>query len=238
MKRSSHLRHLPVLAGPAALLLTAAVAIAAPGASDHKPADGAAAHSSVPSPSPYAGEERREIKALAPDQVAGLRAGRGMGYGRTAELNRYPGPMHVLELAAALKLTEDQLKSTRGIHARMKERARAAGARLVEAEAEMDRLFREGTITEATLKSSLEKIGALQAEVRGAHLLAHVEQRAVLTTEQVERYGELRGYGKRPPGHRGPALNPDSVRKEGGRSPGKEERERKGRTGRTNRNAP
>src|SRR5690554_4947889 len=114
-----------------------------------------------PSSSPYAGEERRAIKALAPDQVAGLRAGRGMGFGKTAELNRYPGPMHVLELAAELKLTDDQLTSTRAIHTRMKERAQTAGAQLVDAEAQLDELFREGTITEASLKASLEKIGAL-----------------------------------------------------------------------------
>ncbi len=150
--------------------------------------------------SPYAGEERRAIKALAPEQIEGLRAGRGMGFGRTAELNRYPGPMHVLELASELKLDEKQLEATRSIHARMKERAQSAGARLVEAEGDLDRLFREGAITEANLKNALEKIGRLQAEVRGAHLQAHVEQRALLTPEQVDRYVELRGYGK---GHHG-----------------------------------
>lgn len=153
--------------------------------------------------SPYAGEERRAIRALAPDQIEGLRAGRGMGFGRAAELNRYPGPMHVLELASELKLDEKQLEATRAIHARMKERAQAAGARLVEAEAELDGLFREGTVTESALKTALEKIGRLQAEVRGAHLQAHVEQRAILTPAQVDRYVELRGYGKGHPGKPG-----------------------------------
>lgn len=152
------------------------------------------------SPSPYVGEETREIKALAPEQIAGLRAGRGMGYGRAAELNGYPGPMHVLELAQELRLTDDQITATREIRARMQTRAQAVGSELVEAEGELDRLFREGSVTEANLKNALEKIGRLQAEVRGAHLQAHVEQRALLTPEQVDRYVELRGYGK---GHHG-----------------------------------
>lgn len=187
------------------------------------------------SPSPYVGEETRGIKALAPEQIAGLRAGRGMGYGRAAELNGYPGPMHVLELAQELRLTDDQITATREIRARMQTRAQAVGSELVEAEAELDRLFRTGIATQATLKAALERIGRLQAEVRGAHLQAHIEQHAVLTPEQVERYGELRGYGKRSTGRRGPALHPDSLRKEDAHGPGKEGRERKGRTDRTKR---
>lgn len=164
--------------------------------------------------SPYAGEERRAIKALAPDQIEGLRAGRGMGFGRAAELNRYPGPMHVLELASELNLDEKQLEATRAIHARMKERAQSAGVRLVEAEGELDRLFREGSVTEVTLQNALEKIAGLQAEVRGAHLRAHVEQRAVLTPAQVDRYEELRGYGKGhpgKPGRKGKGVGTDSA---------------------------
>jgi hypothetical protein len=48
---------------------------------------------------PYAGLEGRSIKALSEQQVADLRAGRGMVLALAAELNGYPGPMHVLELA-------------------------------------------------------------------------------------------------------------------------------------------
>lgn len=57
--------------------------------------------------SPYAGEEAREIKALSPSDIDGLIAGRGMGYAMAAELNGYPGPAHVLELAEQLELTAD-----------------------------------------------------------------------------------------------------------------------------------
>ena len=47
--------------------------------------------------SPYAGMQTRAIKALSDQQIADLRAGRGMGMALPAELNGYPGPAHVLE---------------------------------------------------------------------------------------------------------------------------------------------
>lgn len=53
--------------------------------------------------SPYAGQESREIKALSPDEIAALRKGDGMGFAKAAELNGYPGPRHVLDLAAEFR---------------------------------------------------------------------------------------------------------------------------------------
>jgi hypothetical protein len=49
--------------------------------------------------SPYAGSHTRDIKALSAQEAADLRAGRGMGLALATELNGYPGPLHVLELA-------------------------------------------------------------------------------------------------------------------------------------------
>ena len=48
---------------------------------------------------PYAGMQARQIKALSEQQISDLDAGRGMGLALAAELNGYPGPSHVLELA-------------------------------------------------------------------------------------------------------------------------------------------
>jgi hypothetical protein len=50
----------------------------------------------------------RSIKALSEQQVSDLGAGRGMGLALAAELNGYPGPSHVLELADKLGLSADQ----------------------------------------------------------------------------------------------------------------------------------
>jgi len=52
-------------------------------------------------PSPCAGEQDREIKALSATEIAGLREGRGMGYARAAGRDGHPGPGHVLELVEA-----------------------------------------------------------------------------------------------------------------------------------------
>ena len=57
---------------------------------------------------PYAGQQMRTIKALSDDDIAALRKGEGMGMAKAAELNGYPGPVHVLALAGQLGLTEAQ----------------------------------------------------------------------------------------------------------------------------------
>ena len=57
---------------------------------------------------PYGGMQIRPIKALSEQQIAHLGAGRGMGFALAAELNGYPGPSHVLELADRLELTAGQ----------------------------------------------------------------------------------------------------------------------------------
>ena len=55
------------------------------------------------------------------------------------------------------------------------------------------------SITPERLAASLRAIGSLQAEVRQAHLEAHLAQVQILTAEQNARYAELRGYGRSAP---------------------------------------
>ena len=62
---------------------------------------------------PYAGMEARPIKALSEQQVADLKAGRGMGLALVAELNGYPGPSHLLELADQLGLSDAERNAVR-----------------------------------------------------------------------------------------------------------------------------
>lgn len=144
--------------------------------------------------SAYAGQEARDIKALSAEEVRDLMVGKGMGLAKAAELNGYAGPAHVLELADALELTPDQRTQTQALVAAMTAKAIPLGKALVAAERKLDHLFASKTITRALLRSALEEIGALQAQVRGAHLEAHVAQVVVLTAEQNARYSKLRGY--------------------------------------------
>jgi hypothetical protein len=144
--------------------------------------------------SPHAGAARQEIKALSPAEIADLRAGRGMGLAKPAELNGYPGPMHVLELAEALGLSAAQRVSSTAILTRMREAATALGAQIIDAERALERAFAQGAIDGPSLQTQTTKIAELQGALRAVHLGAHLEQRAQLTPEQIQRYMTLRGY--------------------------------------------
>jgi Spy/CpxP family protein refolding chaperone len=148
---------------------------------------------------PYAGWETRPVKALSEDEIAGLRAGHGMGFALAAELNGYPGPLHALQNADALGLSREQRQRTETLVAAMKAEAIPIGERLIRQETELDRLFASKTIEPASLDAATSAIGATQGALRAAHLRYHLAMMQVLTPEQVQRYGELRGYGS---GHR------------------------------------
>jgi Spy/CpxP family protein refolding chaperone len=143
---------------------------------------------------PYSGLEARPIKALSDQQIADLKAGRGMGMALAAELNGYPGPVHVLELTEPLGLTPGQRDRMAELFEAMKAEAVALGETLIVAEASLDRQFAAKTVTEAGLVESVQAIAAVQASLRAAHLKYHLATVEVLTRDQVARYAELRGY--------------------------------------------
>jgi Spy/CpxP family protein refolding chaperone len=142
----------------------------------------------------YAGMQSREIKALSADDIAGLRAGRGMSMALAAELNGYPGPLHVLELADRLSLSEAQRQETRALYERMRSTAVSAGEALIARERELDALFVGKSATPAALTAALVRVAEAQARVRDAHLQAHLEQVRILSPEQIAVYKRLRGY--------------------------------------------
>jgi Spy/CpxP family protein refolding chaperone len=143
----------------------------------------------------YAGMEHRTVKALSDQQIADLRAGRGMGLALPAELNGYPGPVHVLELADRLGLTREQRTRVQELHTAMKAESVPLGERLIVQETDLDRQFATKSVTPASLQAATAEIGASQGALRGAHLRYHLSTLEVLTPEQIRRYGELRGYG-------------------------------------------
>jgi hypothetical protein len=154
----------------------------------------ASASALAQSQQPYAGLEARAVKALSEQQVADLRAGRGMGLALAAELNGYPGPMHVLELGDSLRLTEQQRGTMEELLAAMKAEAIPLGERLIAQEADLDRQFADKTITATSLVTATDAIGATQATLRRTHLKYHLLTLDVLTPAQAQRYAELRGY--------------------------------------------
>jgi Spy/CpxP family protein refolding chaperone len=151
---------------------------------------GAAAHPA----SAYAGQQTREIKALSSTQTADLLAGKGMELAKAAELNGYPGPMHVLELATQLDLSAEQKQASEELMRRHKAEARDLGARLVDAERALDQAFSSRQIDAARLAAHTVNLGRLQALLRQSHLHTHLQQTALLRPEQISRYAQLRGY--------------------------------------------
>jgi Spy/CpxP family protein refolding chaperone len=150
---------------------------------------------------PYAGQESRQVKALSEEEVQAYLNGRGMGLAKAAELNSYPGPMHVLELAAQLQLSEAQRAETQKTFERMRGEAVRLGRLVVEKETELNRLFAEGKVDADNLRLKVGEIARLQGELRVVHLRAHVEVKRVLSPQQVKKYDELRGYAGGEGGH-------------------------------------
>lgn len=169
-----------------AIALLVALLPATPGAAQHE--------HHARNASPYADQEDSGIAALSLDEVRQLRDGAGMGMARAAELNRYPGPKHVLELAGELGLSPPQKSAVEGVHEEMRQAAVRLGEAIVEREEQLQRRFAHRHIDEALLRRTTSEIAALYGELRFAHLAAHLKTAALLSTEQAERYDRLRGY--------------------------------------------
>jgi Spy/CpxP family protein refolding chaperone len=145
--------------------------------------------------SPYAGQQDRAVKSLSAERMAGLEAGRGLGYAKAAELNGYPGPKHVLALADELDLSEAQRARTRELFEAMQAQASALGRELIAAEAALDEAFAERDISRERLAELVAASARIEGDLRRVHLEAHLDQAALLSDDQVDRYTRLRGYG-------------------------------------------
>lgn len=149
---------------------------------------------------PYAGQHERSIKALSDEEIRQYLAGAGMGYAKAAELNGFPGPMHVLELADELRLSAGQREATRRLMESHKADARALGAKRIEAEKRLNSVFQGGKVDEQSLAEAVRAAAALEGDYRLSHLETHRRMRLLLSDEQVTRYNQARGYSS-PAGH-------------------------------------
>lgn len=145
--------------------------------------------------SPYAGQETREIKAFTNQEIEGYLNGMGMGLSKVAELNQYPGPKHVLELADQLELSSQQRDQTKALFNEMKEKAINLGETYIAKERELNQMFESDNVSSSTVDSLLIKIGKIKGTLRATHVKTHIQMKEILTTEQIKKYDELRGYG-------------------------------------------
>ncbi len=170
----------------AAVALLAFAALAAPAGADT---------------SPYRGMETREIKALSAQEVADLEAGNGMSLALAAELNGFPGPRHVLDLAEPLGLSEAQRAAIAALFEAMRTEAVALGTAVVAREAELEQGFRTASLDERSLGAKVMEIAELRGRLRTAHLRQHLATRDLLDRHQRVLYDRLRGYGDAGGGH-------------------------------------
>ncbi|HEY3130138.1 MAG TPA: hypothetical protein VGL91_11810 [Acidobacteriota bacterium] len=143
---------------------------------------------------PYAGQQMRQLKALSPEDIRAYREGQGMGLAKAGELNHYPGPKHVLELAAKLNLSQQQIAHAQRTYDKMHVDAVRLGALIIRREGRLDTLFASGRVNVDQMELEIREIARLQGELRAVHLRAHLEMKRELSKDQIARYDQLRGY--------------------------------------------
>ncbi|MBT8355824.1 MAG: Spy/CpxP family protein refolding chaperone [Desulfofustis sp.] len=164
--------------------------------------------------SEYAGEEHREIKSLSEADIDELRDGGGWGLALAAELNGVPGPVHLLEMKKEIRLSPEQIGQIEALFEQMRGQAIELGTTLIDLERELNSQFAEGTINEKLLRDLLEQIAQVHTQLRFVHLSTHLKTPDILTTEQIARYNELRGYSSDDPCTNIPAgHNPEMWKK-------------------------
>lgn len=146
--------------------------------------------------SPYAGTETAEGTVLTAEEVAALREAQGMRLALPAELNGYPGPLHVLELAERIGLDGVRVAEIGRIRVAMREAAAAKGEEIIAAERALASGFQSEAVDDASVRRLTRELGVLRGELRAIHLIAHLETRMRLTNEEVARYDHLRGYDR------------------------------------------
>lgn len=135
---------------------------------------------------------QRSAEACNDEFEAVVRDGRGFGMAFAADQQGYPGPLHVLELKDRLSLDATQEARVRALLQSMFDEARPKGARLLEAEARLRRLFGAGTADASAVRAAVAEVEQARTELRLVHLLAHLETRALLSDAQRRAYHEAR----------------------------------------------
>ncbi|MDE0094844.1 MAG: hypothetical protein OXS40_00490 [Gammaproteobacteria bacterium] len=148
----------------------------------------------VHEPSSHGHSRGTEVASLTDEEVRLLRHGEGMGLARAAELNHFPGPKHLLDLAPKLGLSDEQIARIRAIHDRMKSEAVAKGEAIIMAEGHLADLFASGEPTAREMTRVTGHLGAMRGQLQAIHLLAHIEAARELSDIQIREYDRLRGY--------------------------------------------
>lgn len=144
--------------------------------------------------SPYAGLQDRDIKSLSAKDVDDIRKGSGWGLALSAELNGLPGPAHLLELKDELDLSPVQVAQIQTLFDDMRSEAITAGEAFIEAERALSIAFQNESLDQAQLTKLVASAAQARGNLRNIHLARHLMTPAILSPDQIRRYGVLRGY--------------------------------------------
>jgi len=144
--------------------------------------------------SPYVEQLNSPVRGLSSSEIDNLLNGKGAGYARMAELNGYPGLRHVLDLSSKLNLSAQQEKEIQAAFVQMQSQAKNIGKTIVIKEQELSNAFASGKITNNELEKQTIELALLYGELRKTHLQAHLNINPLLSTEQIQKYNQLRGY--------------------------------------------
>jgi hypothetical protein len=160
-----------------------------------------------PAPGPYAGQQDSAVRGLSEAEINAFRNGMGIGLARAADVNGYPGPLHVIDLAEALALTPSQHAAVTVLMSQARAEASAKGEEFLARYALLEQAFRDETITLASLDAYTAALGRIEGELRAIHLKYHLLTRDLLTDAQLATYARLRGYtSDTPPPAHGPGM--------------------------------
>jgi hypothetical protein len=144
--------------------------------------------------SAYVSQLDSPIRGLSSQEVDDLMNGRGAGYARSAELNGYPGPRHVLDMRQELGLSPEVVEQLEAIFAGMEAKAQRLGHEILQREAALSQAFAENRLSETDMQAQVEALAQLYGQLRANHLQAHFQTKPLLSTEQIAKYNDLRGY--------------------------------------------
>ena len=92
-------------------------------------------------------------------------------------------------------LSQQRGEETEALYNQMKEKAVDKVKIYIAKERELNQLFETGQVLSLKVDSLLVEIGKIKGSLRAGHFTTHIKMRYMLTSEQIKKYYELRGYG-------------------------------------------
>lgn len=151
--------------------------------------------------SDYIEFENRKIKALSKGDIDELLEGKGWGLALAAELNGYPGPVHLLEMTEAgkLDLNTTQFAEIKKLHNEMRSKVIPLGKKYVMSEQALNDSFAKNDIDDVKLRQLVSETYKYLSELKYTHLSYHLKTVKILSKTQNNEYNRLRGYGATDP---------------------------------------